>query len=384
MTEPPADRYDACVLGAGPAGALTASLLARRGRSVLLVDKAEFPRAKVCGGCLGGVGAAALDAAGLSLDSLGVPSALLTRVRVMSGGVSAELTIGDRRAIDRAPLDAALVDHARDCGVTVETGVRAAIGAPETGRRSIRLQSVGQPPRRVSASLVVLAAGLGGPTLPEESARSRVVRAASRLGAGVVLPADAAPDLGRGEIVMACGARGRGYVGLTRLADGRIDAAAALDPAAVSRAGLAGAAAAVLRDAGFPVPTRVGAVDWKATPRLTQRPRRLGGPRVLRVGDAAGYVEPFTGEGIGWALRGAIDLAPIADAAIDAWDDGVIDAWQRVFSRRIGRWQTRCRAVCGLIGGRAATPALVRLLRAAPWLAAPIARGIERPTLRWC
>src|SRR5690242_12505527 len=47
-----ARRWDAVVVGAGPAGSVAARELARRGASVLLVDRAAFPRRKVCGSCL--------------------------------------------------------------------------------------------------------------------------------------------------------------------------------------------------------------------------------------------------------------------------------------------------------------------------------------------
>ena len=47
----PASDWDAVVIGAGPAGSVAASLLARSGRRTLLVERATFPRTKVCGGC---------------------------------------------------------------------------------------------------------------------------------------------------------------------------------------------------------------------------------------------------------------------------------------------------------------------------------------------
>ena len=57
---------DVLVIGAGPAGSVTARELARRGRRVLLVDKAAFPRPKVCGCCLN----AAAVARDVTLDGL--------------------------------------------------------------------------------------------------------------------------------------------------------------------------------------------------------------------------------------------------------------------------------------------------------------------------
>ena len=57
--------WDALVIGAGPAGSVTARELARRGRRVLLVDRATFPRSKVCGGCLNGAAIRTLERLGL-------------------------------------------------------------------------------------------------------------------------------------------------------------------------------------------------------------------------------------------------------------------------------------------------------------------------------
>ena len=58
----PASDWDAVVIGAGPAGSVAASLLARTGRRTLLVERATFPRTKVCGGCLAPAGVEAAEA----------------------------------------------------------------------------------------------------------------------------------------------------------------------------------------------------------------------------------------------------------------------------------------------------------------------------------
>ena len=61
-----ADRvWDCVVIGAGPAGALAAREVARRGASVLLLDRAAFPRYKVCGCCLNPRSLGVLDRVGL-------------------------------------------------------------------------------------------------------------------------------------------------------------------------------------------------------------------------------------------------------------------------------------------------------------------------------
>jgi 2-polyprenyl-6-methoxyphenol hydroxylase-like FAD-dependent oxidoreductase len=111
-------------------------------------------------------------------------------------------------------------------------------------------------------------------------------------------------------------ATGRGgYVGLVRVEDGRLDMAAAFDPVFVKSVGGLGAAAeTILREVGWPAPPALAEEPWKGTPALTRRARRLAGHRCFVVGDAAGYVEPFTGEGMAWAVMSAAAVAASACA----------------------------------------------------------------------
>ena len=74
------DRYDAVVVGAGPAGSVAATVLARGGARVALVDKAEFPRDKACGDLIGPRGVQVLDDLGVT-----VPGALRVGDMVVVG-----------------------------------------------------------------------------------------------------------------------------------------------------------------------------------------------------------------------------------------------------------------------------------------------------------
>ncbi|MGL4514185.1 MAG: NAD(P)/FAD-dependent oxidoreductase [Lacipirellulaceae bacterium] len=381
---------DVCVVGGGPAGALTARQMALTGLSVVLVDKRRFPRDKVCGGCFGRVALDALDAAGLSLAGLGVPSAPLTHVRVFHAHRSATLPLGRRAAVERGAFDYALLDAARGAGVVVFEGLRAAVGLAQAGRRAVTLGDGSA----ISARLVVVAAGLGGGSVVEGPDALALAPVASRRGA----PCLGVPRLGAGAIIddpqglyepgvihMACAARGEGYVGVARLAPDlpggppRIDVAAALDPRGVRERGLAAEAQRILAEAGLPIPAGFASAAWRGTPTLTQRPRRLGAERLLLVGDAAGYVEPFTGEGVGWGLRSAMALASLLDErGLDGRGD-LVAAWERAHRAAVGRQQRRCRWVCAVIGARRATPLVVRMLAAAPWLASPVIRSIDGP-----
>jgi hypothetical protein len=152
------------------------------------------------------------------------------------------------------------------------------------------------------------------------------VAPSSRIGMGTTLPAGAGGPP-PGELVMAV-SRG-GYCGIVRLEDGRIDIAAALDRGLIAQTGSpARAVASILAETMFLAesgggispgdpPGRImldskllGAATWRGTPPLTRsQPVADATGRILRIGDAAGYVEPFTGEGMGWALASALESA---------------------------------------------------------------------------
>jgi flavin-dependent dehydrogenase len=347
--------WDAIVIGAGPAGSVTARELARRGCRVLLVDKAAFPRAKVCGCCLNGAAVGTLHRLGLGHVLAGaVP---LDRVRVAAGSRTAELRLPRGVALSREVFDARLVEEAVRAGVEFRSGT---VVNPSFSRALPG-----------SARVVVVASGLaGGDATPERG---------SRIGAGVVLPVEIAPAFyGPRTIHMATG-RG-GYVGLVRVEDDRLDVAAAFDPAFVKSAGgLGPAAEAVLAGVGWPVPPGLAEEAWKGTPALTRRSARLADRGVFVVGDAAGYVEPFTGEGMAWAVMSAAALAPIAARAVRAWDDGLAREWEAAHRRVVGRRQRVCRAVSRVLRSPTLTGVAVAALRLFPVLSRPVVAALNRP-----
>jgi len=320
---------------------------------VLLVDKAAFPRAKVCGCCLNASAVATLGRLGLGhvLDGA-VP---LDRVTVAAGSRTAELRLPRGAALSREVFDARLVDEA------VRAGAEFRPGTVVKGESDLLSQG----------RVVLLASGLaGGEAVPERR---------SRVGAGVILPAEAAPGFfAAGTIYMATG-RG-GYVGLVRVEGDRLDVAAAFDRAFVKAEGGPGpAAAAILAGVGWPIPTGLADAHWKGTPSLTRRPAALGGHRLFVVGDAAGYVEPFTGEGMAWALASAAALAPLAARAVRGWSDDLVSEWEAVHRRVVGRRQRVCRVVSRVLRSPALTGLAVRALRLLPALSRPVVRALNRP-----
>lgn len=363
-----AREWDVVVVGAGPAGAVAARQTARTGAQVLLVDRAAFPRRKVCGCCLNGRALAVLGEIGLAALDAELGAIPLRRVTVAAAGRTATLPLPGGVSLSREAFDAALIRSAIAGGVAFLPGTPAKQGVIRDGHRTV---SVGD--RTLAARVVIAADGLAGGLCKTEP----VVRPDSRIGAGAVL--DEAPDwVGPGTIFMATG-RG-GYVGLVRVEGGRLDAAAALDAAFVREAGGPGPAAAhIVRAVGWPDILGLAEARWKGTPPLTRHPRQVAGERWFAIGDAAGYIEPFTGEGMAWAVSSAVAVAPLAATAARRWDDRLPAAWAREHARQVGCRQSVCRLVATGLRSPILTHAAVRLLAVIPAAAAPVVRALNRP-----
>jgi len=372
--------WDAVVVGAGPAGAMAARELARRRAGVLLVDKARFPRYKVCGGCLNPRALRVLGRAGLGhlVEKLGaVP---LTRFKLGARGAVADVPLPPGAGLSREALDTALVREAALAGAALLPGVSASllpVGAPND-RRRLRLRQAGRE-HVVEGRIVLAANGLTGALEERAHTEADVDRPwepGSRVGAGVMIEKPAA-GYEPGTIYMACGEEG--YVGQTVVEDGRVDMAAALDPAAVKRAGGTGELAEqILARAGFPPYPGLARLPWKGTPHLTRQAPALGGERLFVLGDAAGYIEPFTGEGMAWAFAGAALVAPLALRGARLWDPELLVHWRGAYHRKVTRRQIICRITADLLRHPAATRVTVGALSVAPWLARPLFRIMYR------
>jgi flavin-dependent dehydrogenase len=318
---------------------------------VLLVERRRFPRWKVCGACLSGQALAALEEAGQAplLDLLGARP--LRSVQLGLQGLRTELPLPAGRVLSRRALDQGLVEAAVSAGATLVPETMAQLGPAESRSRAVQLRR-GRELATVQAEVVLVAAGLAHRCLRDEPEVRTRLQKGSRIGAGCLLPAPShgATDpangaYGDGRLHMAVGRHG--YVGLVRLEDGALNVAAAFDGAALAAAGGAAAAAdQVLGEAGFePLPALAPAA-WQLTPALTRSSSPLAGERYLLLGDAAGYVEPFTGEGMGWALGAALSSTPLALAALNhGWDDQRARDWSRTQAALMARRQRLCRTL---------------------------------------
>jgi flavin-dependent dehydrogenase len=350
--------FDAVVVGAGPAGAASAILLARAGWSVALIERQVFPRRKVCGECIAASNLELLDALGVGDAFDRSAGAELRRVALMHGGdtIVASLPPGQGghrwgRALGREHLDTWLAAAASDAGATrLQPWALQSIsgGAGAFALRVRPLDGVGDG-IELRAGVVIAAHGSWEP-LPSERADRRERRSAGDLFAfkanfrDAAIAADLLPVLsfrgGYGGMVVADGA-------LATLAccvrSDRLQALRAGQPGeragdvveAMLRRECAGVGDA-LRDA-----VREGA--WLASGPLRPGVRLGAGDGVFRVGNAAGEAHPIVGEGISMALQSAFVLAatiaPLHDRLLDP--SSAVAAQGRAVARYEALWRRR-------------------------------------------
>ncbi|MCM8794262.1 MAG: NAD(P)/FAD-dependent oxidoreductase [Candidatus Omnitrophica bacterium] len=368
--------WDVVVIGAGPAGAVTACQAARAGAAVLLVDKSFFPRQKVCGCCLNSQAVELLEGLGLGTALRRCPVEIVRELKLAARGRSFSMPLPPERILSRERLDTSLVEEAVEAGVSFLPATAGLVGGLEKDLRLVRLERL-RDSCEARARVVVAADGLGGCALRLAPEFSSMLHPASRIGIGTVLHSSCG-FYRPGVIYMACGPDG--YAGLVRLEDGRLDVAAAVDAASLKKApSCAALIGQLLQTAGFPIPDELPQAAWRGTSALTRRQSRLGSERLFVVGDAASFVEPFTGQGIGWAFLSGAAVAPLVIEASRRWEPSLVPEWEKRYRRVVGRRQIWCRLISALLRRDPLIGLTARVLARLPWLCRPIIRSVSRP-----
>ena len=360
---------DVLVIGAGPAGSIAALTLARAGVRVRLIDRATFPRDKLCGDTLNPGSLSILDRLGIG-EPVRACALPITGMTVTGPGaqVSADYPDGLRgMSLTRRCLDQLLLDAAAAAGARVDTGV--AVSDPlVVDDRVVGVRLAGASPGELRARVVIAADGRGS-------------RVAARVKLAAYAPAPRRWAFGayfsqvtrmsqRGEMHIRRGA----YIGVAPLPGGLTNVSVVTDghgalptPRAEQQAIVRRAleADAMLRDR-FAGATQVSPVTVMGP--LAVNARAAGCPGLLLAGDAAGFVDPMTGDGLRFALRGG-ELA--AQAALDELASGQPACVRLGMQRRRefqGKWRIN-RALRAMVGS---PRALEFAAAASSWWSLPV------------
>ena len=193
----------------------------------------------------------------------------------------------------------------------------------------------------IRARIVLAADGLRGSILEVHPECTWQIASHSWFGVSCSIPRPLA-EFPAGTIAMHAAANG--YAGVIRLPDGQTHFAAALDTTACRAAGgPSRLLAKILRACRVPAIPDLEKADLIGTLPLTRRRQCLGAHRVLALGDAAAYVEPFSGEGITWAMQSAHLLSLLLPESLDQWPADLPSEWTTCHRKLLASHHRTCR-----------------------------------------
>ena len=293
---------DVLVVGGGPAGSSCAIALAHEGAKVMLVDAQARGRDKCCGHCLSGRAWKIVSELGLRELVESVSTGATAQVAWRSGAQGFEMNLPAFGAITpRVALDKKLLDEAERVGVRVVQPATAKwLDAQKFAVRLAEHTCV------VDAKLVIAADGLGSGI-----ARARGWNPTSpgrKYGFAGSWRAPNALANWSGERIEMRVVRG-GYLGMVAESHEQIHVAGLID-----RNSKLGRPDELLNEVARSWPLLAAALQegrpsrWNAAGPLPWKPTRIADESTALVGDAAGYAEPFSGDGMRWAFESAYGL----------------------------------------------------------------------------
>jgi geranylgeranyl reductase family protein len=360
------ERFDVLVIGAGPAGSTAAYRLARAGASVLLADKARFPRDKPCGG---GLTMRAVRLLPFDVDP--VVEDRTTRVRFgLDFGRRIERTVEHPLVLmtQRSRLDAFLAEHAARAGADFRDGVKVADLTVTADGVEARVGT-----DKIAANHALLADGANGVstrTVGLDDGRDYGVALEANVPYGVV-----SEDDYRGLLCIELANVPGGYGWVFPKGD-HVN----VGVGGWEREGprLREHLARFCREYGIPEASLENVRGYRL-PLLHARARLVKG-RVALLGDAAGLVDPLSGDGIYEAFLSAKlaseavlagDLAgyerevrrALSSQLAAAWGAKVaLDRFPRL-TYAVVRTPFLWNAIVSLIGGEVSSPSAMRGLR---------------------
>lgn len=313
------------VIGGGPAGSLAATLLARRGVAVTLVEQHRFPRDKVCGECLSALGREVLRRHDLEAP-LAAIGQKLGAARLFSRTTDVAMPLPKPMlGVSRAVLDEYLLAAAKNAGATVLQPARVErVDATASGTRVAVRCLASNNVNPLTADYVLAADGRAAFTSPRPAATSDLgVKAHFQ-------NVSADPS----EITLYGGLGC--YGGVAPIEGGRWNVAFSVPRSAVAhvRGDIATWWKTLLSESPamrrhFSAATPIGA--WLASPLPRHTPAKNWPERIIPIGASACAIEPVGGEGMGTALRSA-ELA--VTALLDGTTQDLPTQYQTLWDRR--------------------------------------------------
>jgi geranylgeranyl reductase family protein len=307
------ETVDVAVVGAGPAGAAAALAARRAGASVLLLDKADFPRDKPCGDGIAADAVDVLEGLGVTGVTEGYPAVLRLRLVGPGGAEVARPLPRAAYTVPRRVFDARLVRAAVEQGAELRRHTVRAMRADGDG---VTLDN------RIRARVVIGADGAGSVV------RRLLGHPVNPAGHLAIAIRGYAPAVGAEQLIRTTSARWPAYAWSFPIGDGsaNVGYGETLRGTALTKAYLVERLGELL-PGGTPTGLRAHHL-----PLSTHRPPPGRGP-VLLAGDALSLINPFTGEGIFYAvLSGAL-----AGAAAAAGPDRAAERYAAAFAGRLGR-----------------------------------------------
>jgi flavin-dependent dehydrogenase len=280
--------FDVAIVGSGPAGSTCAAFCANAGLRTLLLERENFPREKVCGDCLNPACWPIVRRLQLMERTRLLPHGVLDRVEfigIAGRTVAVTLPAGDEAeiAVKRSLFDHLLLKRARELGAIICEGATVtALTRPHAGTNGWTISAGTQ----TFESRVLVAADGRNSTVARlchllpRGAKERIA-----LQTHLPLPG----DFGNRVVLQF---RPEGYSGQAPVGDGELNLCLVSVPQKM--AGLRSWA-----ESHFGI---LPEHSWRTITPLTRAPIAAGHRSLFLVGDAARVVEPFTGEGIYYAL----------------------------------------------------------------------------------
>ena len=280
--------FDVAIVGAGPAGSSCAAFCAAAGLQVALLDRESFPREKVCGDCINPACWPILRRLAVADRVRALPHGKLDCVdfiAINGRRLTVELPAGEdgEIAIKRSRFDKLLLDRARELGATLfEAATVTALSAPDPRIEHWRISTANQT---IKARSLVAADGRNSTVARLSGLFPRTTKERIALQTHLPLP----HDFGE-RVVLEF--RPEGYSGQAPVGDGALNLCLVSIPKKI--ASLRGWA-----ERRFDISAHH---SWRTITPLTREPICPAEPSLFFVGDSARVVEPFTGEGIYYAL----------------------------------------------------------------------------------